>query len=290
MFEREPGDSARRIRVGIRSEQTGFATDHFAATFVLHPNVDVPEEYIELPETPLDIQPKEDLYGGVLFQGPRFQRLRQIYSLNSKRCVFRTEIREQSSGEDSFADEASRTLLLGDPFFRDTLLQVAQLCTTPDECLPVFIESIEVFRPNGGSSGLHTGVAVINKLEEQEYHITVLAVDEGGRVIERISGYRARIMKRVPDWPTAEELADPSQRDEQIIQSELASRAKVFSVKTPNVSLTYSPEWHKLSKEERHRLEKPIMQKTVGQITDEEVQIEWLDSGKPVIVRKSGDR
>jgi hypothetical protein len=68
--EREAGDSAKQIRVGIKTEQTGFAINHFAATYVLHPNTDAPERHIELPEIPLDILPKQDLYG--MFKRPIF--------------------------------------------------------------------------------------------------------------------------------------------------------------------------------------------------------------------------
>jgi enediyne polyketide synthase len=283
VFERDSEDNVRRVHTGIRTEQTGFTTDHFSATFVLDTDVDAPEEYVEVPETPLDIQPKQDLYGGVLFQGPRFQRLQQIYSLDSERCVFRTEMQEGTAGEDSFSDETLGIMMPGDPFFRDTLLQVAQLCASPDICLPVFIESIELYYFSEDASGLYTGVAVNEGKEGQQYNFSVLAVNEDGRVIERLKGYRAQILRRDSQMPTAEELADPSQRDEQKLRDELASRAKAFSVVVPNVSLSYLPELHKLSREERHQYEMPILRHALRRIIDGPVQFRWLDSGKPVI-------
>jgi hypothetical protein len=283
VFEKDSEDAVRRVRAGIRTEQTGFATDHFSATFVLHPNSDAPKECVEVAETPLDIQPRQDLYGGVLFQGPRFQRLQQIYTLDATRCVFRTEIQEPLAGKESFSDDTSQIVLLGDPFFRDALLQVAQLCVTPDICLPVFIDSIELFRPHRDASGSHIGVLVIHGQDEQQYNCTVFAVDEDGRVVERLNGYRAQIVKRLSDGPTAEELADPSQRDEQKLQSELVRRAEALSVTIPHVALTYLPGLHTLSREERHQHELPILRRAVSQIIDDTVQVRWLGSGKPVI-------
>ena len=54
---------------------------------------------------PLAIEPKTDLYGGLLFQGPRFQRMGRIYELDSDHTIFASEARAETGllGE-AFAD------------------------------------------------------------------------------------------------------------------------------------------------------------------------------------------
>jgi hypothetical protein len=60
---------------------------------------------------PLDIQPKQDLYSWLLFQGPLFQRLQQVYALDcdsnwTGKCVFQTEMCSLSEADkNSFSDE-----------------------------------------------------------------------------------------------------------------------------------------------------------------------------------------
>ena len=80
-------DSPQRITVGIRASQTRFAEDHFSATLVLAPTSISTSQTWNIAE-PLAIEPKHDLYGPFLFQGPLFQRLEKIYSLNSQKCAF----------------------------------------------------------------------------------------------------------------------------------------------------------------------------------------------------------
>ena len=66
---------------------------YFSALFILKAEKEAPKEKVELPRAPIEIQPDQDLYNGkLLFQGPLFQRITHIYSLNSKKCVFRSEL------------------------------------------------------------------------------------------------------------------------------------------------------------------------------------------------------
>ncbi len=72
-----------------------------------------------------DIQPQRDLYGRLLFQGERFQRLQQIYRLleqpdsSTVDCLFTAAERLSSlEGEELLKNR----YLLGDPFFWDALL------------------------------------------------------------------------------------------------------------------------------------------------------------------------
>lgn len=259
VLERESHSSKQRVLTGIRTERTGFAMDHFSATFVLDVNRDTPRDQVELPQKPLDIQPQQDLYGWLLFQGSRFQRLRQVYTLNSKKCVFRSEVRPCSS----YAEEA---WLLGDPFFRDSLLQSVQLMIPQDICLPVRIDSIELYPFQSNLSELCVGTAINEGRSGQDYNTTVFVITEDGRVVERLNGYQLRILEHRPANPTAEDLADPSQRDEQILLRELSLRSQTFKVTIPEASVVYLPGLHSLSGAERHQQELPVFYNTVAKV------------------------
>jgi acyl-CoA thioesterase FadM len=162
---------------------------------------------------PLDLDPKADLYGGLLFQGPLFQRMGSIYELDSDHTVFASEACEASAMADqAFAPGQGGRLILGDPFFRDVLLQAGQLTIPQEICLPVRIERIERFRSAGPAHGRRIVVAPWKVRQGREYLAEIFATDEKGQVVERLTGYRLRILEEHPENPTAEELARPRTR------------------------------------------------------------------------------
>jgi len=186
----------QRIQAEIRCQQTGFEQPHFAACFLVGSVTTQRERTSEIPTSPLAIQPKDHLYGSVLFQGPRFQRIDELYALDSKRCSF--------TAKQGLGDE---TWLLGDPYFRDALLQSLQLCVVPDQCLPVRVDQWEIVDPGPPQPFTRSCKAVIEGKEGDTYIGTVSAVSTDGSPIETLSGYRARTLMRRPDWPGVETLA-----------------------------------------------------------------------------------
>jgi malonyl CoA-acyl carrier protein transacylase/NADP-dependent 3-hydroxy acid dehydrogenase YdfG/3-hydroxymyristoyl/3-hydroxydecanoyl-(acyl carrier protein) dehydratase len=255
VLEREGSGAERRVRAAIGTAQTGFAADHFSATFVLGLEADAPVESVDLPLEALDIRPEEDLYGRLLFQGPQFQRLRRVYSLDSRACVFVAEERET---EEPFE--------LGDPFFREALLHGAQLVVPQSVCLPVDLGSLEIF---SGSDSLPASrvVLVVNEGRVDEYESArVLAVDERGRVLQRLERYRLRILERREDNPTAEAIADPGERDGDLLRRELVARSRRMAVRPPEPALAYLGDMHSLSADERHELEQPLFREALERI------------------------
>jgi acyl transferase domain-containing protein/NAD(P)-dependent dehydrogenase (short-subunit alcohol dehydrogenase family) len=115
VLEPESNDGLLRIQTGIKTEQTGFVSDHFSATFVLGIATEAPVEYIEFTKNALDIRPEEDLYGSLLFHGPLFQRLKQFYMLKHRYVVFSIERRSQNYND--FSETTSEQWLLGDSLF-----------------------------------------------------------------------------------------------------------------------------------------------------------------------------
>ena len=286
-------NSVRQISAAIRTEQTGFAIDHFSATFILGIDCNPPTEHIELPEAPIDIQP-HDLYNWLLFQGPLFQRLQLIYSLEPEKFVFGAEMRASSSaGKDGFTDK-TMPLILGDPYFRDSLLQSAQVVIPKDLCLPVRIDSIEIYQRHSADSGMRVGVMTPNNSTEREYSSTVFAIDDDGHIIERLNGYVTRLLEHREDNPSAEEIVDPSKRDETILRSKLSEQTELFDLSAPEIALANLPGLHLLPKEERHQRELPLLQKAAALVLKDseydtdKVQFKWNESGKPVLESVDG--
>ncbi|MEN8262910.1 MAG: type I polyketide synthase, partial [Nitrospirota bacterium] len=261
VLERKTKKENRRVRVGISTAQTGFAVDHFSALFILKVDQEAPQEKVELPRAPLEIQPDKDLYNGkLLFQGPQFQRIKQIYSLDSKKCVFRSKI---TFFKEHKSDDAAHSWLLGDPFFRDSLLHSAQIAIPRDICLPLKIESIERYHVEGNLPGSLIGIAIIEDLIDRDYLVTVSAINENGKVVERLKGYILRILEHHEDYPAAEEIANPGTRDERIIREEIKKRAESLGLLLPEISSDYLPGLHQLTKNERHKKELPVVHEAI---------------------------
>lgn len=263
--ERESIDQPYVVKAEIRTEQTGFAVAHFAATFILEEMGKAPVLAIELPATPMDLNPKQDLYSWLLFQGVLFQRLQQAYSLSSKKFVFRTQREMTSEGSTQSTDRAVGPFILGDPYYRDSLLQSVQPIIPQDICLPVRIDRIQLYQLDRQTAGSCIGVAINEKREARQYRTSVVATDETGRVLDKLEGYQLRILEHREDHPTAEELANPSRRDEELLRQELNRRANLLQVKAPETSLAQMPGMHKLSAGERHEREVPLFSKAVEQ-------------------------
>ena len=197
----EPGASQAsgdRVRAEVRCQQSGFAVPHFEASFVLDAEPAVEAALPTRPGHALPIRPDEHLYGSVLFQGPRFQRIEDVFALDGRCCVF--------SAREGSADGPR---LLGDPYFRDALLQSLQLCVVPDQCLPVRVDRWEIRRahPPGAPAVHRLSQATIDRHEGDTYVGSVSSADADGSLIETLAGYRARTLSRRQDWPSAVELA-----------------------------------------------------------------------------------
>jgi len=287
VLERSAADAPLRVKVGISTATSGFARDHFSAEFVLDRDLPTEVDEVELPEQPLAIDPMRDLYGDLLFQGPRFQRLRKIHSLDSSRCVFSAEITPSDAKPGSESSEEST--LLGDAYFRDSLLQSVQLVAPQEIALPVRIEKLERHRLEDRGTELLTAVAVNDGEVDGNRMFTVVAVDREGRVVERLEGYTLGIVEHRPENPTAEELADPSRRDERILRQNLDELSEAFGLQAPESYLAHMPDLHKLPRHERHEKEMPVMAMVAeaaigGKVPQERtLRIRWLDSGKPVV-------
>jgi enediyne polyketide synthase len=196
VIEGEPGSV--NVQAGIRCEQNGFSVDHFAGTFSLGVQL-APDENAGVVDlkaaTLLPVEPQRDLYGPILFQGSRFQRIKGLRHLDSVTCRFESEERE--TGE----------YVLGDPFARDALLQSLQLCAIPDQCLPVHVGRWRITDAADRVARARHNQSTITNRTDEAYVGDIVSTNQAGSVLEDLTGYCAKILEHRQDWPTAESLA-----------------------------------------------------------------------------------
>jgi len=189
----------------------------------------------------------------------------------------------------AFPEAMNYDFLLGDPFFRDSLLQSAQLLVPQKTCLPVHIRSFNIYPTDSEISASILATARIDRAEQGRIENTVIAVDQKGRVKERLDGYGLQILKHNEDQPAASDLVSPDKRDNHFASKTLNQLCQTLKVKAPAVILKYLPGIHDLSREKRHELELPILREAVRQALEDHTDppnnysIQWLESGKPVL-------
>ena len=289
-------DGETVISVGIRTERTQFQFDHFSTDIVFGKRQPGPRQQ-EMIGDRLGICPQKDLYSGILFQGPRFQRWGDTYALEEGKMTFDV-IHSQAScrGEEVFGtDQPTAPLFTGDPFYRDVLLQSIQAVIPQKTGLPLSIEKIEFFAPSNpdaeeaGRRLVTSQLHVIAEEVGEEHICEVIARDPYGEVRERMSGYRVKVLAIKEEYPTAKQLADLCAFDQAKFTEQVNAGFAKFDRQPPVMSLRRLPQLHSMKREERHVVEKPLMEETVRKFqmeagdTSVAPMIDWLPSGRPVV-------
>lgn len=206
-FERPvvvPRQGALRIRVAalvrspdvvdvvLRSEATGFAADHFAARcrFGAQTDATAPDS-AEMGGERLALDPRTDLYGGVLFHQGRFRRLTGYRQLSATRCL--AELSPNGATQ-WFGRYMPSALLLGDPAARDAVIHSIQACIPHATVLPVAVERLEVGTLEGAESWRVRAHERHRHGDTLTYDLEVVAED--GRRRERWVGLELRIVER----------------------------------------------------------------------------------------------
>ncbi|MEC3976934.1 type I polyketide synthase [Amycolatopsis sp. H20-H5] len=185
---------AETVDVVLRSGETGFSADHFRAR--LHfPRPDVPgvaaPGAATLPMVPVD--PIAELYGDVLFQGKRFQRV-----IGYRRASARQAVAEIATSADVswFAPFLPQDRLLADPGTRDAMMHAIQCCVPDATLLPQGIERLYLAEP----SDQDTEYVVLDareRLQDGDTYLYDLDVrDPDGRLVERWEGLSLRAVRK----------------------------------------------------------------------------------------------
>ncbi|WNV84587.1 type I polyketide synthase [Umezawaea sp. Da 62-37] len=186
---------AETVSVVIRAEETGFGADHFRATLRLPrpgvPGGDVVRKAIGLPLVPVD--PTTELYGGVMFQGKRFQRL-----LGYRRANARHVVAELSTTTPApwFAAYLPQDQVLANPGTRDAVMHALQCCVPDATLLPQRVERLYLAEP----ADQHVEYVVLDASERSqdgdEHVYDVHVLDPSGRVVEFWQGLVLRAVRR----------------------------------------------------------------------------------------------
>jgi enediyne polyketide synthase len=201
-----PPDGATTVRVAalandddtvdvvIQSEETGFAKRHFRARLRYSDDVaaaGAPEQIqAALPPVPLD--PAADLYGSVLFQGDRFQRLRRYHRAAARYVDADVAVAPRRW----FAGSLPETLLLGDPGVRDALMHGNQVCVSDATLLPTSIDRLYPAGRRLPGTGEVRYCAVERDRVGDTYIYDVAVRTADGQVVERWEGLRLRAVRK----------------------------------------------------------------------------------------------
>jgi enediyne polyketide synthase len=203
--------TADAVRVVIRSSDTGFQADHFRATVRYSGAVsgqDRPlvtdRHHAEL----LPLDPATELYGPVLFQGSRFQRLVGYRRLAATSCVAELSTKPLQPWFGTFLPSE---LLLADPGTRDAVMHSIQCCVPDATLLPSGIERLTPADPETirgvGRVTLH---ADERSRDGDTYVYDVDVRDPDGALLERWEGLTLQaVHKRDGAGPWAPVLLGP---------------------------------------------------------------------------------
>ena len=204
-IDEHPADGALRARVEIRSSLTGYDSASFTAECVWRnaPRANPPMNPAVWPE-PLPVDPQHQLYGSLFFQGPMFQRAMSLHDVSSRHCLMR--IRLSAAGNGDGAGDAASLIgpVLGCAATRDAYLHSIQVCVPQYRILPIGIELLETTTTRGDYGYL---IAHEREHTDQEYVYDMEVYARSGDLIERIRGYRCKVVGSFDDEPTLDLMA-----------------------------------------------------------------------------------
>lgn len=279
------------IYVEITTEDTGFAEKYFYAHFNLRKFSSKTKSSIKY-DSKLSIDPKEDLYGGLLFQGPLYQKIDSLSQISTDKVICNLDSKYSPKTTKSlkfFGKGLDNELLLGNPFTRDALLQSVQLCNADKQLLPVKIERISLF--NISQSSNLVCETIINDRGDDGVVDSDVTLFGDKEALEVLTGYKTKVVgNSIKLNYTTDDLLDPSKYD----LGELNDSMKIFSKESdfeyPSLGLSYVSDLVKMSKNVRHDKEKEIFDQAINDLSDIKREIIWDSNGKPLVKSKKGEQ
>ncbi|GAA4549725.1 type I polyketide synthase [Amycolatopsis samaneae] len=185
---------AETVDVVLRSGETGFSADHFRARLRFARPDELGERVprdVGLPAVPVD--PVTELYGSVLFQGKRFQRV-----LGYRRASARHAVAEIATGSDVswFAPFLPQQRLLADPGTRDAMMHAIQCCVPDATLLPQGIEKLYLAEP-GAQDPEYVLLDARERSQDGDSYLYDLDVrNPDGTLVERWEGLKLRAVRK----------------------------------------------------------------------------------------------
>jgi len=280
------------VEVAISTEDTGFEEKYFYATFHLKGKKSN-DKIFEYSKKKVPLDPKEDLYGGILFQGPLYQKLKSIRSLTDDEVICEIDPKfdpKLSKCNDYFSDKFSNKLIMGNPFVRDVLLQSVQLCNSNRILLPVSIDKISLYS-NSKFSKLFSKTDVFEKDNIGNAKSDVVLVGDNKKVVEELHGYSTDLVgKEIKENFSAKDLIDPSHYDSVILNKNMADFLDKRDFGIPVIDLKYVNNFIEIEKKDRRDIEKlwfkTIVNSMISGNNDKPIpsfDIKWNQKGKPLV-------
>ena len=189
------------VEVVLRSAETGFQVDHFRATCEFESSQNGWSRRSRAFRKygrnggRVSLDPATDLYGNILFQSGRFQRVDNYRHLNATECFAEIAPDGQVSW---FIHHLPAGLLLGDPGARDAAMHAIQACIPHRTLLPVSADSVCLERMINKSDRLFISARERSCTENTFiYDLDLVGVD--GLVHERWRGLKLQAVgKPIP--------------------------------------------------------------------------------------------
>ncbi|WP_225993788.1 type I polyketide synthase [Actinomadura rudentiformis] len=182
-----------RVTTVVRCSTTNFQVEHFRA--VCEPPAAKPkgaglvrQENAALP--PMAIDPQTELYGPMLFHGPRFRLMGDIRRADAMHVTARLLPDTRVAW---FGRYLPDRLLLGDPAARDSYMQPLALCAPTVLAIPAGVDRL-VPGPQAGA----TPAFVHARYRRDDTCWDMEITDEDGQLIETWEGFRTRIVEKFP--------------------------------------------------------------------------------------------
>lgn len=184
----------------LRSSRTEFEVAHFSTQFswseVFHSDSIYP-----LPSTN-KIPASVTIYGGLCFQGSRFQRVDGVYELSAVHCLAQLQALDRVRW---FGPHQPATLRGGDPTLRDAVLHAMQACIPHHPVLPIGAERVILGELRSECAYYMSARQVSGDGDTFTFDVDVF--DDCGKVVERWVGLRlARVTFQSVDLSSQREL------------------------------------------------------------------------------------
>ena len=188
--------SGNRVEVALRTSDTGFSVNHFRAicsfesqrpTAVLH------DDDSGRIARPLPLDPTRDLYGQILFQGPRFQCLLHYTELTAQECAAQIA---PGMPSDWFARYLPGTFALGHPGVRDAAIHAIQACIPHRRVLPVGADRIVIHAVDAPPPYTLRALERVREKNRFVYDLELRSPD--GTVCETWQGLHLRDVEALP--------------------------------------------------------------------------------------------
>lgn len=281
-----PGDSTNETRIfaSVSTEDSNFQTSHFSAEIILNPKLEAQTVELTLPENALNLDPQSDLYSWLLFQGPTFQNIDKVYTLNEGKVILSTKALADDTSNICFSQNKLSPFIMGSPLLRDVLLQSAQFTLTHNTYLPIQIERWEIFDLQNNHTKRFLESRLL-ELDDEKAICSVVNFDENKEVLERISGYVCKALKKTSDYPTPSEVASANSIVEKI-ENRLAEIQHFLKNKKDFVVYKHTEAFNSLNQSARHELEQSVFNNIYLQDNRMALkkgvhEINWSERGKP---------